>query len=187
MGRTSPVHSGYTIKNGTTTGKSYEKADTWVEYTIVSQSVATNQTRIKAYFYTALASGETSATYDNQNGGVCTSWTINGVNGTKVWINNPYNYKISTPMLVASYDGSITHNADGTKTITIAGAYTVTSSYISGGNISFNITLPAIDRGLARVKDGTTWRQGIVYVKDGTTWRQGILYVKDGTTWRMGG
>ena len=186
MARSTPVHSGYTIIHGTTSGSSAYKADTWVEYTIASQSVENNQSRVIAYFYTALASGESSGTYDNQDGGECQYFTVGGASGTIYWNDGPYDYRISTPMLIAKFDGYITHNADGTKSITIAGSYTTKSSYISGGTISSNVTLPAIDRGLMRVKVSGTWRTGLVYVRVSGTWRLGQAYCRSGGVWRIG-
>lgn len=186
MARTTPVHSGYTIIQGTTTGSSAYKADTWVEYTIASQSVQNNQTRIIAYFYTALASGQTSGTYDNQDGGECQYFKVNGVSGTIYWNDGPYDYRSSTPMLIAKFDGYITHNEDGSKTITIAGSYSTKSSYISGGNISANVTLPTIDRGIFRVKVSGSWRTGIVYVKINGDWKQGQVFCKKGGVWKRG-
>jgi hypothetical protein len=185
MARTTPVHSGYIIINGATTGTSAYKADTWVEYLVVEQSIPNNQSRIIAYFYTALADGESSGTYDNQSGRDCTELTINGASGTK-YTGQPYNYKVSTPMLLGVFDGWVTHNADGTKTIAITGKYTISSPYISGGNLSANIALPAISRGLMRPNISGTFYTGLVYVNVGGTWALGIAYVNSNGTWMIG-
>ena len=63
MARNSPVHSGYSIINGSGSGKNADRIDVWVEYAVVSQDTSANASQVYVYFYTALKSGYTSETH----------------------------------------------------------------------------------------------------------------------------
>ena len=54
MARTVPVHTGYTIVNGTGTGPNGHRIDVWVEYLLGQAEMAGNCTPITAYFSAAL-------------------------------------------------------------------------------------------------------------------------------------
>jgi hypothetical protein len=184
MARTVPVHSGYTIINGTGTGSNWDRIDVWVEYKVASQSTEDNQSRVIAYFYTALRSGESSGTWSSDDG--YSSFSVNGVSGTGLWNDHAYDFRVTTPMLLGSFDRDITHNQDGTKTVAVAGSFSTASSYISGGHISANVTLPTIERGMFRVKMGGVWRTATTYVRVSGTWRWAQVFVKAGGSWRYG-
>lgn len=139
-----PVHSGYEVKYGTGTGSNSDKINVWVEYKVTAQSVAGNTSTVKAYFYTALKPGEATGTYSS--GGLNSSFSVGGKAGTGV-SNGAYDFRDDdTRNLLGSYSGTITHNEDGTKNITIKGSFSTKSSYISGGSVSFSVTLPVIAR-----------------------------------------
>ena len=144
MARTTPVHSGYTIINGTGTGSNGNRIDVWVEYKLGTQSVAGNYTPITAYFYAALNPSYTSTTQYYQ--GLNSSFKVDGKSGTGV-SNGAYDFTSSGKLnLLGSYSGNINHNQDGTKNVTLAGSFTTVSSYISGGSVSASISLPTIPR-----------------------------------------
>ena len=145
--RTVPVHSGYTILNGTSSGKNDDRFDVWVEYKVTAQSVADNASTVKAYFYSALKSGKSSTT--KQNSGLNSTFSVNGVSGT---VKSNASYDFTDPdnnNLLGNYSGTIAHNADGTKSVAVKGSFTTKSDYISGGSISKTITLPTIARASA--------------------------------------
>lgn len=184
MARTTPVHSGYTILNGAGTGPNGDRIDVWIEYIEQSQDVATNRTRIIAYFYTARRSGQSSDTWGS-NG--CTSlFSVNGVSGTNLKNNGSYDFRGTTPILLGSFDGWIAHNEDGTKSIIMAGSFTTKSDWITGGSVSKSVVLPTINRGLVRVRVGGTWRTGLAYVRVSGSWRLGQVFTRAGGTWRRG-
>jgi len=71
---------------------------------------------------------------------------VNGVSGTNLKSNGSYDFRTTTPNLLGTFDGWVDHNADGTKTINMSGSFSTPSSWISGGNVSGNATLPTIPR-----------------------------------------
>lgn len=144
--RTVPVNSGFTILNGTSTGKNDDRFDVWVEYK-VTQNVTNNTSAVEAYFYSALKSGKSSTT--RQNSGLNSTFSVNGVSGT---VRSNASYDFTDPKEInelGEYLGTIAHNADGTKSVAIKGSFTTKSDYISGGSISKTITLPTIARASA--------------------------------------
>lgn len=153
MARTTPVHSGYTIINGTTTGSNGSKCDTWIEYKVTSQSVVNNTSTLVAYLYTCANYSNSTSYSSTANYGYLTY-----DNGTKQYTSiSGYDFTNQTPVLFASYTFTIAHNTDGTKQITLQGAWSTShSSYISGGNVSGQVTLPQIARA-STVSNMTTY------------------------------
>ena len=153
MARTTPVHSGYTIINGTTTGSNGSKCDTWIEYKVTSQSVVNNTSTLVAYLYTCANYSNSTSYSSTSNYGYLTY-----DNGTKQYTSiSGYDFTHQTPVLFASYTFTIAHNTDGTKQITLQGAWSTShSSFISGGNVSGQVTLPQIARA-STVSNMTTY------------------------------
>lgn len=158
MARTTPVNSGYTVINGQGTGTNGSRIDVWVEYTVVSQDHSKNTSDIRAYFYAALAPDQTSNTALDH--GLASTFTVDGISGT-VWSNISYDFtKPGVPCVTSSdvdaqgvkrnylgsFVGTITHDTNGKKSVTIKGSFTTQSSYISGGNIEATIDLPRINK-----------------------------------------
>lgn len=142
--RTALVNSGYTILNGTSTGKNDDRFDVWVEYKVESQSVENNTSTVKAFFYAALKSGKSSTT--KQNSGLDSTFSVGGTTGTAV---KDGGYDFTSPSRInelGSFFGNIKHNTDGTKTIAFNGSFTTESDYIAGGSISKSVALKAIAR-----------------------------------------
>lgn len=110
------------------------------------------------------------------------------VNG-QVWADDSFgfNFTQSTPQTIVHASGTrrVTHNDDGTRTITFGG--TVTLGPVGTATIpSQNFVLPRIARG-PRVRAAGTWRNTVAYVRVAGTWRIAIPYVRSGGTWRVGG
>lgn len=144
MARKTPVHSGYTIINGSGTGTNGGRIDVWVEYSLGTQSVAGNYTPVTAYFYAALNPSYTSST--SNTAGLNSSFSVGGTAGQGV-ANGAYDFTASSKVnLLGSFSGNIPHNSDGTKKVSVIGSFTTLSSYISGGSVSATVTLPTIDR-----------------------------------------
>lgn len=147
MARKIPVHSGYTIINGSGIGSNGGRIDVWVEYTLADQSITGNYTPVTAYFYAALNENYTSSTANVR--GLNSSFSISGIAGAAV---SSGAYDFTSPQKVnflGSFSGNIPHNSDGTKTIAMEGSFTTLSSYISGGSVSAVVTLPTIARASA--------------------------------------
>jgi hypothetical protein len=159
--RTKLVNSGYTILNGISSGKNDDRFDVWVEYKVTSQSVANNTSSISAYFYSALKSGESSTTRGSN--GLDSTFSVGGKSGTAK-SNASYDFRSpDTINLLGSYSGTITHDADGSKTITIKGSFTTESDYIAGGSISKQVSLPTIARASVPTVSASTPKLGTAF------------------------
>ena len=145
MSRSTPIHSGYTIRNGSGTGTNGNRIDVWVEYYIGSYNITNNTTPFTAYFYTALNSSYSSSTSNYQ--GLNSTFTVNGSSGYGV-SNQSYDFTSSSIVnQIGYYSSNIEHNSDGTKSISISGSFTTSSSWITGGYVSeFTVALPTIPR-----------------------------------------
>lgn len=133
-----------TIIYGEGTGPNGDRIDVWIEWELISQDKTNNKSRVIAYFYTALKDGCSSGTYGSN--GCYSSFSVNGVSGTDLRDSGAFDFRVTTPMLMGSFDGWIPHNSDGTKTISMSGSFTTKSDWITGGNVSGNVTLTAIPR-----------------------------------------
>ena len=62
MARTTPVHTGYTIINGSGTGINGYRIQVWAEYAFGEPDLQNNTVPLSLYFYTALDPAYTSST-----------------------------------------------------------------------------------------------------------------------------
>lgn len=147
MARTTPVHSGYSIINGSGTGSNGNRIDVWIEYRVGDADVANNRTWFTAYFYAALNPNYTSST--SYYKGLNSTFSVNGTAAGSV-TDGAYDFTSTAKVnLLGSFDGWIAHGADGKKSLSLSGSFTTASSYISGGSISGTVTLPVIPRAAA--------------------------------------
>lgn len=144
MARTTPVNSGYSIINGSVTGSNGSKIDTWVEWKVTSTSVANNTSNVRIILY-AQATTSVSTNYDStENYG----W-VGYDNGNKNWMSKSgYDFRNKALITFGDHTFTISHNSDGTKTLTIQGGWSTNghSSYIKDGSVSGQVTLPRIAR-----------------------------------------
>lgn len=147
MAQTTPKNSGYTIINGSTTGKNGAKVNTWLEYK-VTQSIANNTSTIDVYLYARANTSGLSTSWDGTRS--YGSITFDGSSHAGASISG-YDFR-STSIYneFAHYSQTVTHDSTGKKTITLAGTWdkgASTSTYITGGSVpSTSVTLPTIPR-----------------------------------------
>ena len=142
MARTTPVNSGYTIINGTTQGTNGSKVDTWIEYKVLAQSVQNNTSQVRVVLYSQSTVSSSTRWDVAENFGY-----VGYNNANKQYLSTTYDFSNNKINKFGDYTFTISHNADGTKTITLQGAWSTShSTYISGGNVSASVTLPAIPR-----------------------------------------
>ena len=184
MARTTPVNSGYTIINGSTTGTNGSKVNTWLEYKVLSQSIANNQSTVRVILYSqATISSSTHATGTPRQYGY-----VQVDSGTKYYLSTTFDYSNYQLIKFADHTFTITHNVNGTKSVTLSGAFDISAyvgKYITGGSASATVTLPTIPQyatvtQTVQSKTETsitmTWTSDSVidYVKysidDGSTW-----------------
>ena len=142
MARTTPVNSGYTIINGSTTGTNGSKVDTWLEYKVLAQSAQDNTSKIRVVLYSQSTVSSSTKWEIPENFGY-----VGYNNANKQYLSTTYDFSDNKINKFGDYTFTIEHNADGTKTITLQGAWNTShSTYISGGSVSASVTLPAIPR-----------------------------------------
>lgn len=148
-----PINSGFEYVIGTTTGN-YNDGNTdalvktWLEYK-VTQSEAdkeANRSVVRAVLYSKVIPPDGSSTG-------MSSWTTAdnfgyvGYDGAnRQYLSTTYNFNNYAVNKFADYTFTIPHNSDGTKTITLQGAFQTHSGTwaITGGSVSFSLTLPTI-------------------------------------------
>ena len=141
---TLPLNQGYTVVYGTGSGSNANRIQVWVEYKIGNQNTVANTTALSVYFYAALKSGYSSTTHNTT--GLNASLQVDGIAGSGVQ-NGSYDFtSVSNIHTLGSFQGNIPHGNDGTKSLRITGSFTTKSTYISGGSIRFDLTLPSIAR-----------------------------------------
>jgi len=112
------------------------------------------------------------------------SINVNGVADTSgVW-NFDFRPYGNQSYELAGYSKVVTHNDDGTMSVTLDGS--IEGGVLGNSNPSVYLVLDRIPRG-PRVKWGSTWRNSVAYVKVGSTWKIAIPYVKWGSSWKIGG
>lgn len=139
---TKPVNSGYSVILGSTTGSNGSKVDTWLEYKVLSQSIELNQSTVRVILYSqATFDSSTAHTVTRQFGYV--KIDSNQQDYTMTGGYDFDNYKLNK---FADYTFTVSHNANGTKTVAMSGAWSDSgwSSFINGGSASASVTLPTI-------------------------------------------
>lgn len=146
MAQTTPINTGYTIINGTTSGSNGSKVNTWIEYKVTAQSTVNNTSTLDVYLYSQATTSLSTIWERSGNYGY-----VQVDSGTKQYttLSNGYNFQNKHLNTFAHHTFTINHNSDGTKTITLKGAWdkgSSTSTYITGGSVSGSVTLPQIAR-----------------------------------------
>ena len=146
MAQTTPINTGYTIINGTTSGSNGSKVNTWIEWKVTAQSTVNNTSTLDVYLYSQATTSLSTIWERSGNYGY-----VQVDNGTKQYttLSNGYNFQNKHLNTFAHHTFTINHNSDGTKTLTLNGAWdkgSSTSAYITGGTVSGQITLPQIAR-----------------------------------------
>lgn len=145
MARTTPVNSGYTIINGSTTGTNGSKVNTWLEYKVLSQSIANNQSTVRVILYSqATISSSTQQTGTARQYGYVQAGASSS---TKYYLSTTFTYEDYHLNKFADHTFTITHETNGTKSIRLAGAFDISAyvgRYITGGSASATVTLPTI-------------------------------------------
>ena len=173
-----PIHSGYTIINGSISGSQSSKIGTWMEYKVISQNITNNTSTIRFYVFLATLSGSYNV-YGNNNSGTTRGSMSVTVGGSTVYTRQKQGFATGSAVSASSYttqystsysnasgkpfltvltdnasteaaaygECTVTHNADGTKSVTLAWTGDVSfSSSIKMLNGSATVSLPTIPR-----------------------------------------
>ena len=143
MARTTPVNSGYTIIQGVTRGTNVSEVDSWIEYKVLSQSIETNSSQVRAILYSqARRPADTRQENTPRKYGY-----VQIDDGTKYWLTTTFNYQNNAICKFADHTFTVVHNVNGTKTITISGDFDFSEyvgKYLTGGSASGTVVLPTI-------------------------------------------
>lgn len=132
------------VKQTTCKGTWGSKYILYMEYTLVSQNITNNTSRIRLRMYAQSTSSQYGAYNLNSN---ANSYSIKVDGTTRVSGTKAMDFRNRKIVELGTWEGNITHNSDGTKTITIEGSFSISGvSSLSGGNISFTWKLPTIPR-----------------------------------------
>ena len=132
------------VKQTTCKGTWGSKYILYMEYTLVSQDIANNKSRIRLHMYAQSTSSQYGAYNLNPS---ANSYSIKVDGSVKTSGNKAMDFRNRQIVDLGTWEGDINHNSDGTKTITIEGSFSISgTSSLSGGDISFTWQLPTIPR-----------------------------------------
>ncbi len=174
-----PIHSGFTIINGSISGSQSSKIGTWMEYKVMSQSIENNTSTIRFYVFLATLAGSGYNVYANNSSGDTRGSMTVTANGSTVYTRSKRGFATDLPVSAGNYttqystsysssadkrfltiltdnasneaaaygECTITHNADGTGSVTLAWSADCSfSSAIKIASGSATISLTTIPR-----------------------------------------
>lgn len=164
------------MAGGTITGTTYISGHYWIEL-VWSDSIVnttTSSVTVKTYFCS-----DWSANYSADKNGTT---VINGASQT--WSSptdvSHSNGAVQKTLVHSSTSQSVTHNSDGTKSITISGTYSPNIDIVGYGTLG---TMSASGTAVLSDTNGTEYLPTI-NVWNGTAWVHAKhLYVWDGGSW----
>lgn len=149
-----------------------------------SQSIADNASLVP---YELHIENDNTATFSSGSKG---NLNVNGASRWSIGNTTIALLKFNSSTLLKSGNLSVTHNSDGTKTVSGNATFQTNNQSQAWSvpplTVSGSLTLDPIYR-TVWVKDGSTWKRAIPWVKDGSTWKRSVAWVKDGSTWRRSG
>lgn len=132
------------IINGSATGTNGSKINTWIEWEDINQDITANTSQLHMILY-AQANTSVSTNYSaTYNYGYL---SYNGANIQYTSLSG-YDFRNKAKIKFAEHTYTIAHNADGTKSVTVKGYWTLNghSDYIKDGTVSGTVTLNTIPR-----------------------------------------
>jgi hypothetical protein len=164
------------MAGGTITGNTYISGHYWLELVWTDSIVnsTTSSVTVKTYFCSDWSASFTSSKNGNTTvNGSSLDWTSN----TDVSHSNG---SVQKTLVYTRSGVSVTHNADGTKSITISGTYSPNITITGYGTIS---TMSASGTAVLSDTNGTEVIPNM-WIWNGTAWvRAKHFYVWDGGSW----
>lgn len=145
---------------------------------VESQNATNNQTTLTCTAYFRPESSSSNYAFNSGNTFRLT------VNGTQLFNGNPGRVAANA-QIGSSWSTTVTHNSDGTKSVTVAVYYYQSQNETLTINASGSVTLTPFNR-YVKIYDGSSWRNAIPYVYNGSEWKRCVPMVFDGTNWRYG-
>ncbi len=129
---------------GTCTGTTGSRYDTWLEITQLSQDIAAGTSSLRAVLKVKRNDGYAASAYNLYPGVNTASITVDGV--TAVSVSPTVDTRNGATATLATWTGTVTHAADGTKTVAFGAAFTVDNTGLSGGSVSGSFVCTTIQR-----------------------------------------
>lgn len=146
---------------------------------VESQNVANNQTTLTCTAYFRPYSSSSGYAFNSGN-----SFTLT-VNGVTLFNGNPGRVAANA-QIGSSWSTTVTHNANGTKSVTVAVYYNQTQDSGLTINASGSVTLTPIVR-YTKIYVNSAWKRAIPWIYVGGTWKRAIPWVYNGSTWKVAG
>ena len=170
---------------GSCTGSASDRYNIWLEYSLGSQSIENNTTPLSVGVYLQRNDGYANSAWNRQQLSSayldCTGFSQKS-NSLYIDTRN----SVIVTLITGSY--TITHNDDGTKSISLGASFSMPGiPQLTGGSVYTTFSLPTIPRGRMRVNVGGTWRSGQAYVNVNGVWKQSTgVFMNVGGYWKRG-
>lgn len=129
---------------GTCTGTTGSKYDLWLEVTQNSQSVENNTSNVTVTMKLKRNDGYAASAYNLYASDNTVSLSVGGV--SRVSGNITIDTRNSATAVLASWTGNISHNAEGTLNLSVAGSFTIDGADLRGGSVSVSYKCTDIPR-----------------------------------------
>lgn len=125
-------------------GASASKYDLWINATQNSQSVSHNKSNVTIDFYLKRNDGYSDSAYNLYESQNTVKLSVGGVE--KVNKNIKIDTRNGATVLLCTWTGDLTHNADGSLSVNINGSFAINSSNLTGGSASGVLVCTTIPR-----------------------------------------
>ena len=125
---------------GSCSGSSGSKYDIWLNVKQNSQSIEDNKSNVTVKLYVKRNDGYSSSAYNLNEGSNSVVLKVGGKE--KVNKNLSIDTRNNVTVTLASWTGDVTHETDGTLSLSLSGSFTMSGTGLSGGSVSgsFNCT-----------------------------------------------
>lgn len=129
---------------GNCSGSSGSKYNVWLSVTENSQSITDNSSNVTVKLYLKRNDGVSSSAYNLNTSDNTAKLKVGG--DTKVSKNLAIDTRNGVTVTLASWTGDVSHNADGTLSLSLSGNFTMSGTSLSGGSVSGNFNCTEIPR-----------------------------------------
>lgn len=119
---------------GSCSGDSGSKYDIWLKVTQNSQSIADNKSNVTVKLYLKRNDGYSSSAYNLTESANSVVLKVGG--SEKVNKNLSIDTRDNATVTLASWTGDVSHEADGTLSLSLSGSFTMGGTSLSGGSVS---------------------------------------------------
>lgn len=125
---------------GSCSGSSGNKYDLWLNVAQNSQSIEDNKSNVTVKLYLKRNDGYSSSAYNLTEGSNSVVLKVGGKE--KVSKNLAIDTRNNVKVTLASWTGDVSHNSDGSLSLSLSGSFTMGGTGLSGGSVSgsFNCT-----------------------------------------------